>query len=66
MGGKPAPRSGVNPVLVNGAAGVVVTMEGRPISVMGFTVEDGRIAEIDILLDPVRLGQLDLAAILGR
>ncbi len=49
------------PALVNGAAGVVAAAQGRPLSVLGFTVRGGKIAEIDILADPARLGQLDLA-----
>ena len=51
----------LRPALVNGAAGAVVAPQGRPFSVMGFTVRDGRIAEIDILADPERLRRLDLA-----
>jgi RNA polymerase sigma factor (sigma-70 family) len=51
----------VRPALVNGAAGAVVVQDGRPFSVMGFTVVGGRIAEIDILADPERLRRLDLA-----
>ena len=51
----------VKPALVNGAAGVVVAPEGEPLAVMGFTVRDGKIVEIDVLADPERLGQLDLA-----
>jgi RNA polymerase sigma factor (sigma-70 family) len=51
----------VQPALVNGAAGVVVAPRGRPFAVMGFTVRGGKIVEIDILADPARLGQLDLA-----
>jgi hypothetical protein len=31
---------------------------------MGFTVSRGKIAEIDILADPERLGGLDLPAVL--
>ena len=58
------PATWVHPVLVNGTAGAVVTSAGRPVSVMGFTIAGGRITEIDILLDPVRLGRLDLAEIL--
>ena len=46
--------------LVNGAAGVVVFVGGRPFSVMGFTVAAGKIVAIDILADPARLCQLDL------
>jgi RNA polymerase sigma-70 factor (ECF subfamily) len=49
------------PALVNGAAGVVAFRRGRPFSVMGFTVRGGKIVEIDILADPERLRQLDLA-----
>jgi RNA polymerase sigma-70 factor, ECF subfamily len=51
------------PALVNGAAGVVVVPRGRPFSVMGFTVTDGRIVEIDAIADPARLRQLDLAVL---
>jgi RNA polymerase sigma-70 factor, ECF subfamily len=53
------------PALVNGAAGVVVAPHGRPFSVMGFTVVDGRIAAIDALNDPDRLARLGLEAITG-
>ncbi len=53
------------PALVNGAAGVVVSRGGRPFAVMGFTVRRGKIAAIDILADPARLRQLDLAVLDG-
>jgi RNA polymerase sigma-70 factor, ECF subfamily len=52
----------VRPALVNGAAGVVVAPHGRPFSVMGFTVRNGKIIAIDVLADPTRLRQLELAA----
>ncbi len=48
-------------VLVNGAVGVLVTIDGQPVSVMGFTVAEGKIIAIDALADPERLSQLDLA-----
>ncbi|MFE6039703.1 hypothetical protein [Streptomyces sp. NPDC056452] len=51
------------PALVNGAAGVVVAAHGKPLSVMGFTVTDGRIAAIDVLSDPQRLRALDLTVL---
>jgi RNA polymerase sigma factor (sigma-70 family) len=51
------------PALVNGAAGVVMTAEGRPFAIMAFTVRQGRVAEIDILADPERLSRLDLAVL---
>ena len=53
----------VRPALVNGAAGVVVAPHGRPFSVMGFTVRDGKIVEIDGIADPERLQKLDLAGL---
>jgi RNA polymerase sigma factor (sigma-70 family) len=53
----------VRPALVNGVAGVVVAPHRRPFSVMAFTVRGGRIVEIDVLADPDRLRQLDLAVI---
>jgi RNA polymerase sigma-70 factor, ECF subfamily len=49
------PVARLHPVLVNGAAGVVVTVAGRPVSVMGFTVSDGKIVAIDALADPDRV-----------
>jgi RNA polymerase sigma factor (sigma-70 family) len=53
----------VRPALVNGAAGVVVAPRGRPFAVMGFTVRREKIVEIDVLADPARLRQLDLAVL---
>ena len=37
--------------------------DGRVFSVIGFTIADGKIVEIDILADPERLSQLDLSAL---
>lgn len=54
-----------HPLLINGAAGLVNTTGGKPISVMSFTIVDGRIAAIDILSDPDRLSRLDLADFAG-
>ena len=45
----------VHPALVNGAAGVVITMRGRPVTVMAFAVSDGKIVAIDSLADPDRV-----------
>ena len=49
------------PALVNGAAGVLMIAKGRPFAVVGFTVREGRIAEIDIFGGPARLRRLNLA-----
>jgi RNA polymerase sigma factor (sigma-70 family) len=53
------------PVLVNGSAGVVVAPRGRLLLVLGFTIKRGKITEIDVVADPARLGQLDLAVLDG-
>jgi RNA polymerase sigma factor (sigma-70 family) len=52
----------VRPALINGAAGVVVAANGRPLSVLAFTVTDGKIVAIDVLADPERLDELDLVS----
>lgn len=52
-------------VLVNGAPGIVTFAEGRPFTMLSFTVARGRIVELNILADPERLRRLDLAAIAG-
>jgi len=49
------PHAELQPVLVNGAAGVVVTVRGRPFSIMGFTVSGNQIVAIDALADPERV-----------
>jgi RNA polymerase sigma-70 factor (ECF subfamily) len=51
----------VQPALVNGAAGAVVAPHGHVFSVMAFTVTNGKIAQIDVLLDPERLARLGLS-----
>ncbi|HTU77287.1 MAG TPA: RNA polymerase sigma factor SigJ [Solirubrobacteraceae bacterium] len=50
----------VRPALVNGAAGAVVAPRERVFSVMALTVTNGKIMQIDALLDPERLERLDL------
>ncbi|MFG2309241.1 sigma-70 family RNA polymerase sigma factor [Streptomyces sp. NPDC048566] len=49
------------PVLVNGGIGLVAFAGGRPLSVMGIGVADGRIVTMHILADPDRLARLALA-----
>jgi RNA polymerase sigma-70 factor (ECF subfamily) len=47
------------PAIVNGAAGVIVGKPGRPpVAIVGFSVVRGRIAEIDLMADQVRLRRL--------
>ncbi len=49
------PETGVQHVLVNGAAGVLSWQDGTLFAILAFTVTGGRIAEIEVLADPERL-----------
>jgi RNA polymerase sigma-70 factor (ECF subfamily) len=51
--------------LVNGTPGLVAVAHGRPLAVLAFTIARGRIVEVDIVSDPARLRQLDLAGLDG-
>jgi RNA polymerase sigma-70 factor (ECF subfamily) len=53
----------VRPALINGTAGVVVVTGNRVQSIMAFTVLRGRIAAIEVLLDPERLAAVDISAL---
>jgi RNA polymerase sigma-70 factor (ECF subfamily) len=51
----------LQPVLVNGAAGIVSWLPDRqPFSVIGYTVRGGRIVEIDVVADRRGLRELHL------
>jgi RNA polymerase sigma factor (sigma-70 family) len=60
---RPVPNSELLPAMVNGAPGVVVTVGGRPIVVMGFIVAEGRILEIDAIADPARVRRVAAAVV---
>ncbi|GAA2560467.1 RNA polymerase sigma factor SigJ [Winogradskya consettensis] len=49
-----------HPALINGAAGAVIRAGDQVLSIMAFTVTNGRIAAIDVLADPDRLATLNL------
>ena len=51
--------------LINGAVGAVHAPEGRPIGLTAFTVAGAKITAIDLIDDPGRIAEADLA-ILGR
>jgi RNA polymerase sigma-70 factor, ECF subfamily len=57
------PRALVRPALVNGAAGAVITVGGRPLAVMGFTIAEGKIVEIDAIADPERVRRIAAAVL---
>jgi RNA polymerase sigma factor (sigma-70 family) len=51
------------PALVNGAVGAVVAPRGRLLLVLAITVRDDRVAGYEVIADPDRLRQLDLAVL---
>jgi RNA polymerase sigma factor (sigma-70 family) len=53
------------PALINGAAGVVTAADGRPITLVAFTITGAKIVAIDLIDDPRHIAEADLA-ILGR
>jgi RNA polymerase sigma factor (sigma-70 family) len=57
------PSARLHPALVNGAAGMVITVRGRPFAVMGFTVAEGKIVEIDVIADPERVRRIAAAVL---
>jgi RNA polymerase sigma factor (sigma-70 family) len=58
------PGAEVRPALVNGAAGAVITLRGRPFGVIAFTVRNDKIVEIDGIVGAARVGRI-AAAVLG-
>jgi len=52
------PGALAHPALVDGIPGVLITIGGRPVTVLAFMVTDGRITAIRGLTAPSRLGQL--------
>jgi len=50
------------PAIVNGTAGALVEIAGRPFAVVSFAVRNGRIAEIDVIADPDKLRRLSVGA----
>ncbi|WP_067127234.1 sigma-70 family RNA polymerase sigma factor [Microtetraspora malaysiensis] len=49
--------------LVNGAVGVVVAPQGRLVLAVTFAIEHDKIIEYDVIADPARLRNLDLAVL---
>jgi RNA polymerase sigma-70 factor (ECF subfamily) len=53
-----SPHAEFRPVVINGAAGVLITLRGRPAALMAFTVVGGRITAVDGITDPRRVQRL--------
>ena len=57
------PASVLHPVLVNGLPGVVVTLHGKYVAVLGFVVAGGKIREIDAIGDVRRVRRIAAAVV---
>jgi RNA polymerase sigma-70 factor (ECF subfamily) len=57
------PASVLHPVLVNGLPGVVVTLHGQYVAVLGFVVAGGKIREIDAIGDVRRIRRIAAHAV---
>ncbi|MEP7188601.1 MAG: sigma-70 family RNA polymerase sigma factor [Roseiflexaceae bacterium] len=53
------------PALVNGVVGIIVAPRGKLFMVLGLTITSGKIVAIDVIADPERLRQIDLAILDG-
>ena len=51
------------PMLVDGTVGLIFAPRGRLLRVLQFTFEHGKIAEVNIVGDPTRLREFDLAVV---
>ena len=52
-------------VVVNGAAGVVASRRDLPVTVIGFTIADGKIVEMDSIADPERVRRITAGSGVG-
>jgi RNA polymerase sigma factor (sigma-70 family) len=56
---------GVQVALIDGAPGAAWMFKGSPNGVLGFTIDDGLVTEIEIIMDPERVAQFQVE-VLGR
>ncbi len=57
------PAAEIHPALINGTAGVVITIDGRAHVVMAFLVAQDQVVEIDVIADPERVRRVASAAL---
>jgi RNA polymerase sigma factor (sigma-70 family) len=58
------PGAAAIPALINGAAGAVITVHDRPFAILGFSIRNGRIVEIDAIVGRERVARV-AASVLG-
>jgi RNA polymerase sigma-70 factor, ECF subfamily len=52
------PGARLHPAVLDGLPGALVVVDGRPVSVIAFTVSDGKVTAIKTMADPARLAAL--------
>ena len=57
------PAAELHPALINGAAGVVITIDGQAHVVMAFIVTQDQVVEIDVIADPERVRRVASAVL---
>jgi hypothetical protein len=55
----------MQPMLVDGTAGLVWAPRGRLFRALRFTIARGKITAVEVFVDPARLRELDLAVFEG-
>jgi RNA polymerase sigma factor (sigma-70 family) len=53
----------IRPMLVNGEVGLVWAPSGHLLTVLRFSIADGKIATVDVIAEPTRLNELELAVL---
>jgi RNA polymerase sigma factor (sigma-70 family) len=53
----------IRPMLVNGEVGLVWAPRGHLLRVLRFSIADGKIATVDVIAEPTRLNELELAVL---
>ena len=62
-----APRGArLHPALINGAVGVVITLDGQPFYVLASTIVNDKIVEIDGIRDPDRVQRITAAVLIEK
>ena len=51
------------PALINGAVGIITAADGKPVTLVGFTITGQKITAIDLIDNPRRIAEADLAVL---
>jgi RNA polymerase sigma-70 factor (ECF subfamily) len=53
----------VQPALINGSAGVILAPRGKLSRALMFTFRNDKVTRLDVIGDPIRLRELDIAVL---